>query len=40
MMVAQEKNYICRFTRFCEVLKPRMNGSTGGNKTKEAVGIL
>jgi hypothetical protein len=39
-MVAQEKNYICRFKRFCEILIQRMHGSTGGNKTKEAVGIL
>jgi len=40
MKVTEEKNYICRFKRFVEGLKKGMNGSTGGNKTKEAVGIL
>jgi hypothetical protein len=39
-MVTQEKNYICRFTGFCEVLIRIMHGSTGGNKAKEAVGVL
>jgi hypothetical protein len=39
-MVAEEKNYICRFTGLSEVLKQKMHGSTGGNETKKTVGLL